>query len=161
MLVNYSMILESWRNLQRPFQSSLRHMLLFHLTTILQWLFSLCSNMSGEREVTAACRSCSVSQQRWSLTYFMMVQLRIFQLYNGAKVTHIHQKPHLEFRIWIFFQAGDMWHKTPSRCQAMAVTLSPGQQPTNSQPFCAHTTILLFPFSAVFNKWHETFNTLL
>ena len=29
------------------------------------------------------------------------------------------------------------------------------------EPFCTHTTTLLFIFSTVFNKWHEIVNTFI
>ena len=36
-----------------------------------------------------------------------------------------------------------------------------GKQPIHLQPFCTHTTIWLFSFSAVFNKLHDLLNIIL
>lgn len=42
----------------------------------------------------------------------VMVLLTTFQLYNGAKVISIQQKPHFKFRILTFSWAGGMWYDT-------------------------------------------------
>lgn len=61
----------------------------------------------------------------------------------------------------------NMWYDTLVGCWAIAAA-APCQphahgrtQQIHLQPFWTHTTILIFTFSAVFNKLHEMFHTLL
>ena len=52
-----------------------------------------------------------------------MIQLRIFQFYNGVKAIHIQEKLYFEFQMFIFSQMGDKPYDPLSWCWTRAATV--------------------------------------
>lgn len=144
-----------------------------YLVIIAVHIFSFCIFY----EYTALTNNLSFYYSRYLLVQtvpgLQRINLVIFQLYSGKKVTCIQQKSFLEF--WFFLGHTILSH-TARQCQYCQNFLDilflyplmsqtyPSRSPAvyiSGESDDYSYTILCFTFSSVFNKLHEILNTLL